>query len=156
MLSNQNAEIDYTRGLIRFEASPDDAEATQITATWKRDYRYKRPDFLVRQLLKHTGVQDTVGITNDMDARFAIEQALLRHPTDPVFSSHGRPFFEKPGIVRWMMQDADNQKRYFTHDGKLLEYDEYQDEYTELAEFPAGIRGVTPPNYGTYLADRIF
>ena len=43
MLSNRNAEIDYTRGLIRFEAPPDDAEATQITATWKRDYRYKTP-----------------------------------------------------------------------------------------------------------------
>ena len=65
VLSNRNAEIDYTRGLIRFEAPPDDAEATQISATWKRDYRYKRPDFLVRQVLKNTGTQDTVGITAD-------------------------------------------------------------------------------------------
>ena len=61
MLSNQNAEIDYTRGLIRFEAPPDDGIDTQITATWKRDYRYKRPDFLTRQLLKNTGIQDTLG-----------------------------------------------------------------------------------------------
>ena len=94
MLSNQNAEIDYTRGLIRFEASPDDGIDTQITATWKRDYRYKRPDFLTRQLLKNTGIQDTLQIPDDTSARFAIEQALLRHPTDPVFSSHGRPFFQ--------------------------------------------------------------
>ena len=65
VLSNRNAEIDYARGLIRFEAPPDDAEATQITATWKRDFRYKRPDFLIRQILKNTGVQDTLQITDD-------------------------------------------------------------------------------------------
>ena len=104
-LSNQNAEIDYARGLIRFEAPPDDGADTVITATWKRDYRYKRPDFLVRQVLKNTGIQDTLQITDETNARFAIEQALLRHPTDAVFSSHGRPYFEKHGITRWTMLD---------------------------------------------------
>ena len=52
MLSNTRAEIDYNRGLIRFEAPPTDGADTQITATWKVDYKYKRPDFLVRQLLR--------------------------------------------------------------------------------------------------------
>ena len=85
VLSNTNAEIDYGRGLIRFEAPPDDGADTVITATWKRDYRYKRPDFLARQLLKNSGLQTEIGIADDTDARFGIEQALLRHPTDAVF-----------------------------------------------------------------------
>ena len=151
VLSNRNAEIDYARGLIRFEAPPDNAEATQITATWKRDYRYKRPDFLVRQLLKQTGVQSTLGITDDTDARFAIEQALVRHPTDRIFSSHGRPFFEKAGIVRWMMREADNAKRYMAQDNRLVEYDELQDKYTELAEAPTGGQSISN-NFGDRLA----
>ena len=96
VLSNTNAEIDYGRGLIRFEAAPDAAEATEIEATWKIAYQYKRPDFLARQLLKNSGLQTEIGIADDTDARFAIEQALVRHPTDRIFSSHGRPFFEKP------------------------------------------------------------
>ena len=45
VLSNLNAEIDYNRGLIRFEAPPDDGEDTVIVATWKQDYLYRRPDF---------------------------------------------------------------------------------------------------------------
>ena len=98
MLSNRNAEIDYARGLIRFEAPPDDGAETKITARWKRDFRYKRPDYLIRQLLKNTGVQDTLGITDDRHARFAIEGALVRHPTDRIFSSHGRPFISSEKV----------------------------------------------------------
>ena len=156
VLSNENAEIDYGRGLIRFEAPPDAAEATQIEAEWKIAYQYKRPDFLARQLLKNTGLQTEIGIADDTDARFAIEQALVRHPSERLFTSHGRPFFEKAGIVRWMMRDADNKKRYMTHDDKLLEYDEHQDEYTELGEFPSASTGVTPPAYGTLLTSESF
>ena len=157
VLSNRNAEIDYARGLVRFEAPPDAAEATQISATWKRDYRYKRPDFLVRQLLKHTGVQDTVGITNDTDARFAIEQALLRHPTDKIFSSHGRPYFQREGIARWLKHNPDTDKWLMSIDTRLVEYDEYQDDYTELATIPAdtSIDDTPPGDYGEYLGEVI-
>ena len=156
VLSNRNAEIDYTRGLIRFEAPPDDAEATQISATWKRDYRYKRPDFLVRQVLKNTGTQDTVGITNDTDARFAIEQALLRHLTDKIFSSHGRPYFQREGIARWLKHNPDTDKWLMSIDTRLVEYDEYQDDYTELATIPedTNIEDVPPGDYGTLLEDQ--
>ena len=79
MLSWKNAEIDYNRGLIRFEAPPPNGEATQITATWKVDYHYKRPDFLIRQLLKHNGIQDTLGITDDTAATFC-HRASTRQP----------------------------------------------------------------------------
>ena len=48
VLSNRNAEVVYSRGLIRFEAAPDDGEDTVIDATWTQDYVYKRPDFLIR------------------------------------------------------------------------------------------------------------
>lgn len=150
VLSNRNAEIDYARGLIRFEAEPDDGAETKITATWKRDYRYKRPDYLIRQLLKNTGIQDTIGITDDRQARFAIEQALVRHPTDSIFTSHGRPFFEREGIVRWLKYNADS-KWFMSIDTRLVEYDEYQDEYSELSEIPDDqtIEEAPPGGYGT-------
>ena len=157
MLSNRNVEIDYSRGLIRFEAPPDDGIDTQITATWKRDYRYKRPDFLVRQTLKNTGVQDTVGITDDTNARFAIEQALLRRPTDAVFSSHGRPYFEKHGITRWTMLDdsGDTPEWWMAHDGRLVKYDELLDEYEEASAVPDDTSITQPPpgGYGTEIED---
>ena len=155
MLSNRNAEIDYARGLIRFETPPDDAEATQITATWKRDYRYKRPDFLVRQTLKNTGVQDTLQISDDTNARFAIEQALLRHSTDPVFSSHGRPFFQREGIARWLKYNPDADKWLMSIDTRLVEYDEYQDEYTDISTVPenTAIDEVPPGDYGELISD---
>ena len=154
-LSNQNAEIDYSRGLIRFEAPPDDGIDTQITATWKRDYRYKRPDFLVRQTLKNTGVQDTLQITDDTSARFAIEQALLRHPTDAVFSSHGRPFFEREGIARWMKHNPATDKWLMSIDTRLVEYDEYQDEYIQIATTPTdlSVADLPPGEYGAELTN---
>lgn len=156
MLSNRNAEIDYAKGLIRFEAPPDDGAETQITATWKRDYRYKRPDFLVRQLLKNTGIQDTLGIADDTTARFAIDQTIVRHSTDPAFTSHGRPYFEREGITRWMKHNPATDTWLFSIDTRLVEYDEYQDEYTELATIPEDdtIQGAPTSGYGTPLPDR--
>ena len=157
VLSNRNAEIDYQRGLIRFEAPPADGADTQITATWKRDYRYKRPDFLVRQVLKNTGIQNRIGITDEIDARFAIEQALIRHPSERVFSSHGRPYFEKHGIVRWQMLDnsGDTPEWWMAQDNRLVKYDEFQDEYTEIAETPADdtIEQAPPGGYGTQTSE---
>ena len=159
-LSNQNAEIDYARGLIRFEAPPDDGIDTRITATWKRDYRYKRPDFLVRQVLKNTGTQNTLQITDDTNVRFAIEQALLRHPTDAVFSSHGRPYFEKHGITRWTMLDdsGDTPDWWVAHDNRLVKYDEYLDEYEEVSAAPDDdtITDAPPGGYGTEITDEGF
>ena len=76
VLSNRNAEIDYRRGLIRFEAAPTDGKDTIIDATWRQDYVYKRPDFLIRSLLKNVGIDTRIGITDATDARFAIEGAL--------------------------------------------------------------------------------
>ena len=102
MLSNTRAEVDYNRGLIRFEAPPTDGADTEITATWKVDYKYKRPDFLIRQLLKHSGIQSELGITDEKAARFGIEQALVSHPSSESFSSHGRPYPEENGVVRWI------------------------------------------------------
>ena len=155
VLSKRNAEIDYQRGLIRFELPPDDGIDTRITATWKQDYRYKRPDFLIRHLLKNTGVQDTLQITDDTHARFAIEQALLRHPTDKVFSSHGRPYFEKHGVVRWMMEDdtGDTSEWWLAHDNRLVKYDETLDEYEEITQVPddTSITEAPPGGYGSII-----
>ena len=150
MLSWKNAEIDYNRGLIRFEAPPPNGEASQITATWKVDYHYKRPDFLVRQLLKHNGIQDTLGITDDEAARFGIAQALVRHPTDKTFSSHGRPHPQENGVVRWMRLTAAGTWQ-IVQDNRLVEYDEYQDAYTKIATLPedTGLEGTDSAGFGT-------
>lgn len=159
-LSNTRAEIDYNRGLIRFEAPPADGADTQITATWKIDYRYKRPDFLVRQLLKENGIQTELGISDDKAARFGIEQALVSHPTDRSFTSHGRPYPAENGVVRWIDRDnsGDTPVWRMVQDQRFLEYDEFQDEYTKIATLPAdsGLSGVVPTNYGRYIPGESF
>ena len=153
ILSNKNAEIDYNRGLIRFEAPPDDGIDTVIVATWKKDYQYRRPDALIRELLVNAKLHTKLSLTPE-NAAFAISPALVRHPTDRVFSSNGRPYFEKEGIVRWMKiddSDPNRIKRYLAHENKLLEYDEKLDKYTEISSVPEDTtaEGVPPGGYGT-------
>ena len=155
VLSNRNAEVDYNRGLIRFEVAPTDGEDTIIDATWRQDYIYKRPDFLIRSLLENAGINTLIGITDATDARFAIEGALVRDDTDRVFSTHGRPYFEKEGITRWLKRDATNQKIYLAHDWNLVEYDERLDEYDAFTRVPAdtSITESPPGSYGTPITD---
>ena len=160
MLSNENAEIDYNRGLIRFEVAPDDGADTQITATWKRNYGYKRPDTLIRLLLENAGINDKIGITDAGLARFAIEQALIRHPSDAIFSSNGRPFFQKHGIARWQMRDdsGDTPEWWIAHENRLVKYDELLDEYEEVAQVPddTTIDEAPPGGFGSELEDEGF
>lgn len=160
ILSNRNAEIDYKRGLIRFELPPEDGAATEITAEWKIDYRYKRPDYLIRQLLKHSGHQTRLGIADDKTARFAIEQSLISHPTE-VFSSHGRPYPQEHGVVRWLHRHvpADGNPIWsMVQDERFIEYDEYQDEYKQVSELPkaGGLKGIVNADYGSYLSQESF
>ena len=160
VLSNRNAEIDYARGLIRFELPPDDGADTEITATFKIDHRHKRPDYLIRELLKRAGIQSELGISDDRAARFGIEQALISHPTKESFSSHGRPYPAENGVVRWMRRDDSGKTPVWgmIQDQRYLEYDEYQDEYTKIATLPeeSGLEGVVNNNYGQYLASESF
>ena len=99
------------------------------------------------------GVQDTIGITDDTRARFAIEQSLVRHPTDSVFSSHGRPYFQREGIARWMKHNPDADKWLMSIDNRLVEYDEYQDGYSEVSQVPEDdtITEVPPGGYGVLI-----
>ena len=138
VLSNRNAAIDYARGLIRFELPPAGGADTQITATFKIGHRHKRPDYLIRELLKQAGIQSELGITDDQAARFGIEQALISHPTSEHFSSHGRPYPQENGVVRWMRRDdsGDTPVWGMIQDQRYVEYDEYQDEYTKIATLP--------------------
>ena len=160
VLSNLNAAIDYNRGIIRFEAPPSDGDAAEITASWKIDYRHKRPDTLIRLLLADSDIHTVIGISDSTDARFAIEQALIRHPTDRIFTSHGRPYFEEQGIVRWLKldEDADSPIVYMCHDSRFIKYDVVQDEYTKIADFPqdSTLQGITNIDIGMLLADESF
>ena len=157
VLSNRNAEIDYSRGLIRFEAAPEDAENTVIDATWKQDYRYRRPDALIRELLENADIDTQLGL-NSEDTAFAIEQALVRDGANRVFSSNGRPYFQREGIVRWMVMDESDLeaiKRYFALDAGLVEYDERQDKYELLSSVPSDttVTNNPPGGYGTEIED---
>ena len=158
VLSNRNAEVDYSRGLIRFEAAPTDGEDTVIDATWKQDYVYKRPDFLIRSLLENAGINTLIGITDTDDARFAIEQALVRHDSDRLFSSHGRPYFNRPGIVRYLIYSSTQNKVYFIQDARLIEYDKDADVYSEISIMPSDdtIEGNPDPDFGEHLPDLSF
>ena len=159
-LSNRNAEIDYAQGVLRFEAAPADGEDTEIDATWKQAYQYKRPDFLARSLLSNAEIQDRIGITDAADARFAIEQALWSHGTDRSFSSHGRPYFDKHGVTRWIMRDdsGDTPDWWMAHENRLVKYDESLDEYEEVAEVPDDdtIDQAPPGGYGAIIEDESF
>ena len=102
ILNNRNVELDYQNGLIKFEAPPTSGADSIITATWKRDFYYRRPDALIRLLLKESGLQNLIGITDDTQAAFGINQALLTNSANKNFSSHGKPNFQNLGTVRWM------------------------------------------------------
>ena len=154
ILSNRNAEIDYARGLIRFEAAPDDGAETVIDATWKQDYRYRRPDALIRNLLENQSIHTKLGLNTENSA-FAIEQALVRHSTDPVFSSHGHPNFEREGLTKWLKRDETTKKVYLLQDTALIEYDEKHDAYSPITAVPEDttITEIPPGDYGEYLPD---
>ena len=114
----------------------------------------------MRQLLKHNGIQDTLGITDDEAARFGIAQALVRHPTDKTFSSHGRPYPQENGVVRWLKQDGsgDTPLWYAIQDQRLIEYNELQDEYKKLTELPheTGLEGGITLEHGRHISTESF
>ena len=149
VLSNRNAEIDYSRGLLRFEAPPIDGADTIINATWKQDFRHKRPDSLIRLLLENAGLHTKLGMSSE-NAAFAIEQALMRHPEKGVFSSHGHPNFEREGLTKWIKRDNARKKVFMVQGTRLLEYDEPNDTYTELTTLPQDttIAEIPPGDYG--------
>ena len=151
-LSPRRAEVDYQRGLLRFEAPPLDAEETIITAQWQIALKSKRLDTLARLTLDNIGILDRIGITPTSLRGFSIDKTPIIAQSN-IFSSHGRPFVQSIGIARWMVPGADGI--FFAIDNALVEYDEQLDEYEVLAEVPAdtSIDEVPPGSYGTALED---
>ena len=98
LLVNTRAEIDYTRGLIRFEAPPSTGANTKITLEWRIDYRYVRPDVLVRLLLEAAELHTRLGVTDASTIAYDIDRAEIETPL-PTFSSHGSPYFDREGIT---------------------------------------------------------
>ena len=153
-LSPRRAEVDHGRGLLRFEAPPLDGQPTTITAQWKIALQYKRIDTLIRRVLENTGIMDRIGITPTSVRGFSIEQIPILL-SENRFSSHGRPYPSDLGITRWMKHDPDADKWLMSIDTRLVEYDEYQDDYTELATIPedTAVEDVPPGDYGTLAPD---
>ena len=154
VLSNRNAEIDYSRGLIRFEAPPLDGADTQITAQWLIALQSKRLDTLVRLTLENTGIMDRIGITPPALRGFSIEDASITVPSN-TFSSHGRPFVGSTSITRWLKRDETNKKVFLVSDSNFIEYDERQDEYTVISTVPkdTSIQEQPQGGYGSVLED---
>ena len=157
ILSDRKAEIDYEERFIRFEKAPEDGIDTRLKVIWKQSLQYKRPDSLLRLLLQNSGLEDKVGITDDDQIRFALDKSLIRLPEDPAFTSHGRPFFEKEGIARWLKlnENGGDPEWWMAHDNRLVKYDESLDEYEEITQVPddTSIIEAPPGGYGEEIED---
>ena len=154
-LSSRRAEVDYQRGLLRFEAAPTDGADTTITAQWKIGLHYKRIDTLVRLVLDNTGIMDRVGITPTALRGFSLDQIPVTLESES-FTSHGRPYPAENGVVRWLRRNGTTWQ--MIQDQRFVEYDEHQDEYSEVATLPVENvgEGVVNTDYGLYLEGESF
>ena len=148
-LSARRAEVDYQRGLLRFEAAPLDGEGTTITAQWRIALQSKRLDTLARLTLDNAGILERIGITPTSLRGFSIEKTPITAQSN-AFSSHGRPFAQSVGVARWMVPGDDGI--FFAIDNALVQYDEALDEYEEIAQVPDDDKyseqALTPGGYG--------
>ena len=153
-LSPRRAEVDYQRGLLRFEAPPLDGEGTTITAQWRIALQSKRLDTLVRLTLDNAGIMDRIGVTPESLRGFSIEKTPIIAQSN-AFSSHGRPFAQSVGVARWMVPGTDGI--FFAIDNALVKYDEALDEYEEVAQVPddTSIEEAPPGGYGERIDDDI-
>ena len=144
--SYQRATIDYENGVLQLEAMPPNGNSSVIDATWKIDYRYKRPDFMVREIMSDFLYQTLPD--------YAISPVILEKATKS-FNTHGRPFVQESGIVRWMKRNATDKSIWMAHQNSLLRYDEAADTYTKIATTPddTGITEVPPGGYGAERQD---
>ena len=144
--SYRRATVDYENGVLQLEAMPPDGNSSVIDATWNISHRYKRPDFLVREII------GTYLFRSLPD--YAIESIIFESPTD-TYSSHGRPFVEESGIVRYLKRNPADKSIWMAHQNSLLRYDEAADTYTKIATTPDDptITEVPPGGYGAERQD---
>ena len=141
-LTGTIAEVDYTRGIMRFGAPPPEGENAVIQASWKTVFRYIRPDTAAKKIVPTQALN------------FGVELARITL-TNPVFSSHGKPNWSDESITRWALPDHANKKIYMAQGSNLIEYDEELDAYTEITSVPAETTIIESPpgGYGAEIED---
>ena len=144
--SYRRATIDYENNVLQLEAMPPDGNSSIIDATWKIDYRYKRPDFMVREIMNDFLYQTLPD--------YAISPVILEKATKS-FNTHGRPFVQESGVVRHLQRNPADKSIWMAYQNSLLRYDETNDTYTKIATTPddATITETPPLGYGTEQAD---
>ena len=140
--SYQRATIDYENSVLQLEAMPPDGNSSVIDATWRISHRYKRPDFIVREIMGDVLFQTLPD--------YAIESIIFDSTTD-TFSSNGRPFLQENGVVRWLKRNETDQSIWMAHQNALIKYDETADTYTKVATTPddTAITETPPGGYGS-------
>lgn len=142
--SYQRGVVDYANGYLILEGEPPDGNGSVINATWKVDHRFKRVDFIIREIMRQELFADL--------PQYAIDDIRFER-SDAAFGSHGRPYYQDLEITRWLKADTANKKVYMAVGPKLVEYDEASDSYTELATVPVDntITIQPPGGYGSQL-----
>ena len=132
----------YKRQVLQLEAMPPDGNSSVIDASWRIAHRYKRPDFLVREVMGDVLFQNLPD--------YAVESIVFEDES-PVFSSNGRPFYEENGAVRWLKRNTVDKSIWMAHQNSLVKYDETLDTYTKVATTPddTSITALPPLGYGT-------
>ena len=148
-MTYRKAVVDYENALLILQGEPPDGEDSVIDASWKISYRFKRPDFLIREIMKEKLFPSL--------PNYGVERVGFE-VSDSVFGTHGKPYFQETGIVRWLKrQGGTNPAMWMAHDNRLVKYDEALDEYEEVAEVPddTSITEVPPGGYGSYVPDEL-
>lgn len=142
----RRVQIDYTTGQLIFEAAPPDGANSQISLRWKTDFRYLRPDTLVKKLLNNSLLSTRLDSPHLTDF---VKKSLVKGLAKKVASSHGRPNLSTEGITRWLMKEGNTWT--MASGPNIIEYDDPTDSYRIIGQPPADptITEISRVEYGT-------
>ena len=140
------AGVQYNTGDLYLGGEPPDKSEARINVTYKSAYRYRTPEALIDEVLKHLDVYSVYEQPEKDFARTLLQSPILEN-SRPQFSSHGRPAFSpresvfKP-VIRWI--DSSLGTFYLGGDNDLFKYvrrDEATgvlDTYSHVSRCPRG------------------
>ena len=134
------AGVEYNTGDLYLGGEPPDKSEARINVTYKSAFRYKTPEALIDEVLKHLDVYSGYSTDEKNFARTFLQSPILEN-SRPQFSSHGRPAVSqvKP-VIRWI--DSSLGTFYLGGDNHLFKYvrrDEARgilDRYSRVSSCP--------------------
>ena len=114
------AGVQYNTGDLYLGGEPPDKSEARINVTYKSAYRYRTPEALIDEVLKHLDVYSGYSTDEKNFARTLLESPILEN-SRPQFSSHGRPAVSqvKP-VIRWI--DSSLGTFYLGGDREIFKY----------------------------------